>query len=1072
MKKSTLLLGCMLLCSSLANADDGRPQKVDHFPPPLPQVAKPAEAPARVLNGDKEKGLKMWATTFNDYSKDPGFVYFYSKQTYALNKTGIIMDRDKDEFRGYNMWGGCMHDGEYLGYVFYLYGTGQMYAHAFASVDLEKGTWKALRDMTSLKEDWDVVEAMTNNPKTGKLMGLARNTDGTVTSTIGEVDPSTGTYTRTATLSQYYFSMDYDLDGTLYAVRWKGDSEGTLIGSCLVTLDPASNYKETVQADLTKNGKPFKMNYQNSMRFDAATGDLYILANDTEMRQYLYRIDKKTGALETFGGIGFGDAATGLYIPSFKPDAVDAAARVSDLSSTFDDNGRVILQWTNPTMTWDKQDLTELAEVRIYRDGLEKSNLVETLPGEDKVGEEMTWTDKTAEAGVHTYYVVPCRRAGEKGVADSWEAFSGRDVPAAPANITITQNSSSSLTVSWEAPEKGDHDGWYDKAGVKYTVTRYPDNKVIATDLAETTLTDNSLEGMESYYYTIKGITSDGEGPEGRSEAILAGRAITPPYTTAFETAEEAERWTLLDNNRDGNTYSYATYAPVGLRLYVNSYADNDDYAISPAIEMKGGKKYRVKFSVYFNSRTEDYEPERVHSFRITAGQGITAEAQTEELYRNDQFQNFQYYETVPFEAFFTPETDGEYNLAFDYTSKFIQDVITVTEFSVEEVFDKDLAAKSFEGTIAPVKGAASEYTVKVANMGNLAVDDYKVQIVRIDGDKKVQLGETHVTDKLESQAEAEVKVSAIPDIEGKFDIAAVAVLEGDMNSSNDISQTLAVEAAPEGTKPFNLLLTGDHRDLDTRIPMSFVKYYSQGESIYRSDEMGLTGETKIYRMALEYDTNAPVESFDVQVYLGLTDEASYDNTLNWKPLSSLTKVYDGQQSVLSGNDNMMVFNFTEPFDYDPSKNLVVSVRKVGSSPDSDYPAMFHQYDYNYTEMDPIYRSLRFENNGDSYEATTGDGTRLANLPVLHLAVETATGISEVVVGYEGIKMNGSTVDLNGIDASEIYVYDLTGRAVFSQHLAQGTSSVKTQLTQGVYVVKAVDRNGKVYTRKVQGGVK
>lgn len=1073
----------MLLCSSFAIADVGKGHSVKTFPPLLPDVkqnlSSSAKAPQRVLNGDKEKGLSMWAVTVEDWNNDPGFVHFYSENSYNLEKTGLIKEREDDEYRSWLMTGGAMHNDKYYGYMYRYYTAfpGYFYVMAFAEVDLEKGSWKTVQDMSGGKADgtqWtEPVISMASDPVTGKLMGVAQYQERTdkVTVTIGEITPANGTYTRLAALEEYYFAIEYDQKGTLYAVRWDYDDEGTITGSCLVTLDPANNYAETILANLTKDGSQFKMYYNNTMRFDKATGDLWILATNSEGSQYVCKLDTETGELDSKGRFGFGDSGIGLYIPSFTADATDAAARVSGLISTFDDNGTVTLKWTNPSLTWDKQELTELAEVLVYRDGMEDADLVATIPGENKVGQEMTWTDETAEQGVHTYYVVPCRRTGEKGVPDTWLAYTGRDVPGMPGNVSIVKEGDY-LKLSWDAPELGAHDGWYDKDGLTYKIVRHPDEVTVKEGLTETTFTDESLGEVRMYSYDIIPVTSDGEGTVATTDEVQAGTAVAMPYTTDLATEVKAGMWTVVNANQDANKFEFFDgFEPYGLRLYVESSYDSDDYAVSPSFKMKGGTTYRAIFNVYFQYRTEDYDPHREHQFSFTAGQGATAEAQSTVILNKEGFQNFSYYETVPFETFFTPETDGDYNLAFHYYSPAgIYDNIRLVGFSIEEMLEKDLSATSFSGTINPAKGAASDYTVTVKNMGNEDVEAYKVQIVRLDGDSKVVLGETEVCDKLESQAEAQITVSATPDVEGEFQMAAVAVLDGDENPDNDVTEAKTVTAAKEGTIPFNQVVEGENPTNSTRMPISFSSYYSSCQSIYLAEELGLGEGSKIHRLGVEYDLNTgatPVESFAVKVYVGLTDKTNVGSeTGDWTPLTSQTLVYKGTQSILDGTDNMLTFDFDEPFEYDPTKNLLVTFCKEGESA-SQYPALFHNFNYNWNDEEN-YRSILYEDNSSSQYQPKNYNT-WPNLPILHLAVEggKSTGISEIVVGSDGISFANGTISFNGIDVARLTVYDLTGRTVLDRSIAAGQAAVGVNFQQGVYVVKAVARDGKVYTKKV-----
>ena len=77
------------------------------------------------------------------------------------------------------------------------------------------------------------------------------------------------------------------------------------------------------------------------------------------------------------------------------------------------------------------------------------------------------------------------------------------------------------------------------------------------------------------------------------------------------------------------------------------------------------------------------------------------------------------------------------------------------------------------------------------------------------------------------------------------------------------------------------------------------------------------------------------------------------------------------------------------------------------------------------------------------------------------------SGITNIVAGKGIAYMNGNLM-FNGINASQVAVYNLTGSTLANRSLANGTSSINMPLAPGVYVVKVVDNNGKTFTKKIQ----
>lgn len=251
MRKITLFLGMMLTLSSLAAADSQRKGTgINVFPDVsfLPAQKKPDNAPQRIVNDEKLNGKLMYATTIVDYDQ-PSFVKFYRDNVYQLDRVGVVKEYDGGNiYKRYSFIGGQWHDGSYLGYLTLNMDFGFVEMKGFASVDLSTGTYRMLKEIPSTSPEDDpsnqfyFMDAMTTDPTTGRLIGLSHyfygnDTTGDVVSYIGEVDPENGDY-YPEKLGEYYFCIEYDHDGTLWAARWDYNArgDGTRTGS--VFRDP------------------------------------------------------------------------------------------------------------------------------------------------------------------------------------------------------------------------------------------------------------------------------------------------------------------------------------------------------------------------------------------------------------------------------------------------------------------------------------------------------------------------------------------------------------------------------------------------------------------------------------------------------------------------------------------------------------------------------------------------------------------------------------------------------------------------------------------------------------------
>ena len=139
------------------------------------------------------------------------------------------------------------------------------------------------------------------------------------------------------------------------------------------------------------------------------------------------------------------------------------------------------------------------------------ADLIAKIDATNKMGQPMQYVDANPYKGVNTYYVIASRVAGEKGVPDSIRCYMGVDVPGAVQNIQIKKKGTG-IELSWEAPTKGLNNGFINESELTYTVTRMPDNVVVAKDLTGTKYEDNTLGEQQKYSYKIMAKSNAGEG--------------------------------------------------------------------------------------------------------------------------------------------------------------------------------------------------------------------------------------------------------------------------------------------------------------------------------------------------------------------------------------------------------------------------------------------------------------------------------------------------------------------------------------------------------------------------------
>lgn len=212
-------------------------------------------------------------------------------------------------------------------------------------------------------------------------------------------------------------------------------------------------------------------------------------------------------------------------------------------------------------------------------------------------------------------------------------------------------------------------------------------------------------------------------------------------------------------------------------------------------------------------------------------------------------------------------------------------------------------------------------------NAGSKVQNKYKVTVADADGDV---LSSKDVDETIESQAYKDVEVPVVIDKVGTVRLYAKVTLDGDEDSSNDISDTVTVKVKETGLD-YNVTCKNNDLSQSTTEPMTFFKTCSTIQTVYTSAELG-QDDGVINGMAFQYTPNdlyAETEPVNVKIYMGTTDsEDLYTTSDGWVNADNLTLVYDGQQTVKTGGTQLMDFIFTTPFNYDHTKNLLVQVWK------------------------------------------------------------------------------------------------------------------------------------------------
>lgn len=245
------------------------------------------------------------------------------------------------------------------------------------------------------------------------------------------------------------------------------------------------------------------------------------------------------------------------------------------------------LSWTTPSVSYLDAKLSALTGTKVYRN----DQLVYTST-ETTQGKSVAWTDRPSTDGYYIYKVVPYNAAGD-GVYKEFAAYVGEDLPGAPQNVTLTTHGGNA-EITWVAPEKGQHGGYFDNASVKYNVVRMPDNKVVVEGTTSLRATD-AVSVKKGYSYVVTAVNKKGVGASATSKTMSFGPEDSVPFTSPLTTQDDFDHWVTADKNNDGNTWTF--YKPTQTTTYDRCDQNADDWLYTPALKFEKCKTYQVRYT-------------------------------------------------------------------------------------------------------------------------------------------------------------------------------------------------------------------------------------------------------------------------------------------------------------------------------------------------------------------------------------------------------------------------------------------------------------------------------------------
>ena len=270
-------------------------------------------------------------------------------------------------------------------------------------------------------------------------------------------------------------------------------------------------------------------------------------------------------------------------------------------------------------------------------------------------GADVSLSVTVPASGSYTFSVTLSNSAGDSPATEA-STYIGFDTPQAPASAQASW-SDGVFTVTWDKVTLGVNGGYMNADNVAYSLTRYPDYKVVASALTDTAYLD-PVEAGEAVYYSY-GVTASADGMTSDTTPTneVGVGYFVPPFEPTFSSEDETivGMFTIIDANDDGRTWQYKRENT----FYARSNTANaaDDWLMTPGLKLEFGKTYQLSYCAWGQNST------RVVTYEVKYGQSPEIASMTYALV--DTTERTGNLTTEVFSAYITPEKDGIYYVGF-----------------------------------------------------------------------------------------------------------------------------------------------------------------------------------------------------------------------------------------------------------------------------------------------------------------------------------------------------------------------------------------------------------------------
>lgn len=484
-----------------------------------------------------------------------------------------------------------------------------------------------------------------------------------------------------------------------------------------------------------------------------------------------------------------------LYVKNFSVGAGQSAAApaaVTELTVTPDASGELnaTVSFKAPETTIGGTALTGDVNVEVVRDG-EVVNTVTAAPGAS-----MTIEDAVPVAGTYEYTVTASNGAGA-GIAATVSAYIGVKAPAAPENVTISEEGNTGkVTLTWDAVTTDENGDPINVSKIGYVVCEYAGGwYAVSETLTETTFSYQAVEeGDQSFVQcAVFAVTEGGQTP-GFSDMIAVGT----PYNGIDESFADGELHYILGTGYSANGGAWSLYTDAnfsdisscdgdnGYAGMKGQYLESSSAIFTGKISLEGMVTPGVSFYTYnIVSTNPDINEIQVYVMEAGTNEWVELGAPIVVDDLNPGEPGWQM-AMLSLEAY----ANKTIQVRFQATTKqFIYTMID--QIKVGNQLGHDLKVKGINAPAFVNSGAEYTLNVVVGNSGTQAAEAYSVTLYTLEGEE-VAVKECEA---LASGASATVSFDLVmsPVAEEAVSYYAVVNYADDEDLENNRSQSIAI---------------------------------------------------------------------------------------------------------------------------------------------------------------------------------------------------------------------------------------------------------------------------------------